>query len=191
MKFELAIASALVGLTAIGCGGAEEDISQDESALHGNRDLRKIRRAFRRATAKYHNTNKLAPDGWVQLQEECFTEEFTEGGGGTINLGIVFVNPARIDAVIDEDQPEILYYEPQANGHLRLMGGEYFCDIADCPTPPVLRNQVFRFEEDTNGHALHVWAWLRNPNGLTFPVNPRVDTTYCPEGDGDGDGDEH
>ena len=29
-------------------------------------------------------------------------------------------------------------------------------------------------------HALHVWAWLSNPNGLTNPANPNVDTTYCP-----------
>ena len=49
-----------------------------------------------------------------------------------------------------------------------------------CPTPPTLFNQTFRFEEDTNGHALHVWAWLSNPSGLTNPANPNVDTTYCP-----------
>ena len=93
---------------------------------------------------------------------------------------MVFVNPSRIDGVIDPARPEILYYEPQSDGTLRLMGGEYFCPVEACPTPPTLFNQTFRFEEDTNGHALHVWAWLRNPNGLTNPANPNVDTTYCP-----------
>jgi hypothetical protein len=74
----------------------------------------------------------------------------------------------------------VSHYEPQSDGDLKLMGGEYFCPIEACPTPPTLFNQAFRFEEDTNGHALHVWAWLRNPNGLTNPANPNVDTTYCP-----------
>jgi hypothetical protein len=43
---------------------------------------------------------------------------------------------------------------------LKLIGGEYFCPVEACARPPTLFNQTFRFEEDTNGHALHVWAWL-------------------------------
>ena len=109
------------------------------------------------------------------VQATCFEED-----AGTTRLGMVFVNPSRIDGVIDPARPEILYYEPQSDGDLKLMGGEYFCPIEACPTPPTLFNQTFRFEEDTHGHALHVWAWLSNPTGLTNPANPNVDTTYCP-----------
>ena len=174
---KLVIISVFVGCVAVGFGGVEGDIAQAEASLRDKdlKDLKRLKRAFRQATAIYHNTDRLAPDGWVQLQPNCFEED-----EGTTQLGIVFVRPSVIDGVIDQTQPEVLYYEPQADGSLELMGGEYFCPIEACPTPPTLFNQTFRFEEDTNGHALHVWAWLRNPNGLTDPANPNVDTTHCP-----------
>lgn len=169
----LAIVAILLGGTAMAYGGAGSDAST--AGLAFGPDLRDLRQAFRYASAIYHDTDRLQPDGWVPLQETCFEED-----AGTTRLGIVFVNPPRIDGVIDPAQPEILYYEPQSDGTLKLMGGEYFCPVEACPTPPTLFNQTFRFEEDTNGHALHVWAWLGNPNGLTNPANPNVDTTYCP-----------
>ena len=174
MRFkQLAIATVFVGGAAMGYGGVEGDASAAQLALRP--DLHDLRRAFRHATAIFHDTDRLEPNGWVRLQETCFEED-----AGTTRLGIVFVNPARIDGVIDPARPEILYYEPRSDGTLRLMGGEYFCPVEACQTPPTLFNQTFRFEEDTNGHALHVWAWLSNPNGLTNPANPNVDTTYCP-----------
>jgi hypothetical protein len=174
MRFkQLAIVTVFVGgAAAMGYGG-EYDASAAEQGLRP--DLHDLRQAFRHATAIYHDTDRLGRNGWVPLQETCFEED-----AGTTKLGIVFVNPSRIDGVIDPARPEILYYEPQSDGDLKLMGGEYFCPVEACPTPPTLFNQTFRFEEDTNGHALHVWAWLSNPNGLTNPANPNVDTTYCP-----------
>ena len=176
MRFkQLAIVTIFVGGAAMGYGGAESDASTAQLQLALRPDLHDLRRAFRHATAIYHDTDRLEPNGWVQLQESCFEED-----AGTTKLGIVFVNPSRIDGVIDPARPEGLYYEPQSDGDLELMGGEYFCPVEACPTPPTLFNQTFRFEEDTNGHALHVWAWLRNPNGLTNPANRNVDTTYCP-----------
>ena len=173
MRFkQLAIVTVFVGGAAMGYGGEYDAFAAEQALSH---DLHDLRRAFRHATALYHDTDRLEPNGWVRLQETCFEED-----AGTTRLGIVFVNPSRIDGVIDPARPEILYYEPQSDGDLKLMGGEYFCPIEACPTPPTLFNQTFRFEEDTNGHALHVWAWLSNPNGLTNPANPNVDTTYCP-----------
>jgi hypothetical protein len=69
---------------------------------------------------------------------------------------------------------------PEKRWGLEAHGRRILLPAAGLPTPPTLFNQTFRFEQDTNGHALHVWAWLRNPNGLTNPENPNVDTTYCP-----------
>ena len=95
---------------------ARYDAAAAEQAL--SPDLHDLRRAFRHATAIYHDTDRLERNGWVRLQDD-----------GTTKLGIVFVNPSRIDGVIDPAQPEILYYEPQSDGDLKLMGGEYFCPV--------------------------------------------------------------
>src|SRR5687767_10964750 len=103
------IISVFAGFGAIACGGPEGELSEstlavdddddsDSDSCESDSDLREI---FRDATRRYRNTNNLAPDGFVQLQPECFTEEFTEGGGGTIELGIVFLRPNLIDGVID------------------------------------------------------------------------------------------
>jgi hypothetical protein len=156
----------------MGYGGVEYEASAAQLAL--SPDLYDLRRAFRRATALYHDIDRLERNGWVRLQESCFEED-----AGTTKLGIVFVNPSRIDGVIDPARPEVLYYEPQRRGleaHRRrvLLPGRGMREASDA------FHQTFRFEEDTNGHALHVWAWLSNPNGLIHPANPNVDTTYCP-----------
>ncbi len=47
-------------------------------------------------------------------------------------------------------------------------------------TPPALLGQVFHYTPSPNRygipafHALHVWAWRDNPNGMFADWNPRV-----------------
>src|SRR5262249_9632058 len=113
---QLAIVTVFVGGAAMGYGGVESDASTAEQALRP--DLHDLRQAFRHATAIYHDTDRLRPNGWVPLQQSCFEED-----AGTTKLGIVFVNPSRIDGVIDPARPEVLYYEPQSDGDLKFMGG--------------------------------------------------------------------
>ena len=167
--------SVFVGSVAIGCGGVG-DTSSSLSASTASQ----LRGKFRGATAKYKKVDKAVADGFVKLQDPCFVEEWTEGTGEDIHLGIVYVRPSHMDAIIDEHDPEVLYYEPQADGSLELVGGEYFCPLDACPTPPTLLGFTFRLEEDTGGHALHTWGWLNNPNGLTHPINPNLDISNCP-----------
>jgi hypothetical protein len=159
---------------AVGCGGQVEDLASSQSATEAE-----LLDAFRNATSRYKKVSKAIQDGYVLLQEPCFVEEWTEGTGEDIHLGVVYVRPSHMDGSINANDAEVLYYEPQANGSLVLMGGEYFCPLDACPTPPTIFGFTFRLEEDTGGHALHVWSWLNNPNGLTHPINPNVDTTYC------------
>src|SRR4030095_13074696 len=109
MRFkQLAIATVFVGGAAMGSGGAEGDASAAQLALRP--DLHDLRRAFRHATAIFHDTDRLEPNGWVRLQETCFEED-----AGATRLGIVFVNPAKIDGVIDPARPTIFSYEPQSD----------------------------------------------------------------------------
>lgn len=173
MRFKFAIVSVFG--VALGCGSVE-DTATSQSASGAGQLLSK----FRGATSNYKNVNNAIADGYVKLQDACFVEEWTEGTGEDIHLGIVYVRPSHMDASINSNDVEVLYYEPQADGSLELVGGEYFCPVDACPTPPTLFGFTFRLEEDTGGHALHVWGWLDNPNGLTHPVNPNFDFSYCP-----------
>lgn len=113
---------AIAGLTACEEGdapSAPEDRSPTSADLSTNdAEMRRGLAAFRQATARYHRVEAALEDGFVPLLE-C--QEDPAGAGA---LGIPFARLDRFDAEIDLSEPEILFYEPQPNGRLRLVGGE-------------------------------------------------------------------
>jgi hypothetical protein len=100
-------------------------------------------------------------------------------------MGVHYVNGDLVeDGLLDANRPEILVYEPQKNGRMRLVAVEYIViaaawDAAN-PTPPALSGQVFHYSGSPNRYglppfyALHVWAWKDNPHGMFVDWNPKV-----------------
>jgi hypothetical protein len=144
-------------------------------------------RAFadvRAATAKYHRVEAALADGYVNTGE-CVA---SPAGG----MGIHFVNPPLMgapaptgDAAFDPTRPEVLVYEPQKNGGLRLVAVEYLVwrtpwDAAHPGRVPTFLGQPFdeSFGEHAHGlpdhYELHVWLWRHNPNGMFAAWNPKV-----------------
>src|SRR4029079_4179092 len=84
----------------------------------------------------------------------------------------------------DARDSRVLIYEALAPSHMRLLGVEYvvIAEAGDSthPAPPVLRGQLFHYEESPNRYglppfyALHVWAWKANPKGMFADWNPSV-----------------
>jgi hypothetical protein len=91
-------------------------------------------------------------------------------------MGMHFVNfPLVMDGILDATRPEIVIYEPQPDGRLRLIGADYLV-LADAwnashSGPPQLMGQLFHYFEAPNRfglpafYTLHVWAWKENPTG--------------------------
>jgi hypothetical protein len=72
----------------------------------------------RAVTARYHRVEAAEADGFVSTQT-CVA---IPGAG----MGVHYVHGARIgDGVLDAARPEVLVYEPQAGGRLRLVAVEY------------------------------------------------------------------
>jgi hypothetical protein len=117
---------------------------------------------LRRATARYHDVNEAIKDGFVQAMP-C--QENPEGEGG---LGIPFLNPDRLDAIIDPAEPEVLFYEPQKNGRLRLIGVELVIPINLWTEnePPSLFGHEFHRNDEAGLYGLHMWIWKQNPEGI-------------------------
>ena len=104
-------------------------------------------------------------------------------------MGIHYANQKLIaDGKLDITHPEILVYEPTADGELRLGAIEYFQvdgdqDLATADDKPSLFG--LPFDGPMLGHEpgmpihydLHVWLYKHNPAGLFAAWNPRVD---CP-----------
>jgi hypothetical protein len=106
-------------------------------------------------------------------------------------MGLHFLNSdllAEVNrtGIFDPARPQIVIYEPQPDGSLRLLGADYivFADEwkAAHPDglPPQLMGQAFHFFETPNRfelpafYTLHVWAWKENPNGAFVNWHPDV-----------------
>lgn len=126
--------------------------------------------AVRKATAQYHRIERATMAGFVELTP-CL--ESPEGG-----QGFHYGNPALIDGNVDATQPEVLLYEPQAGGHMRLVAVEYIVPL-NLPEPAALFGHEFHANEDAGLWALHLWNWRQNPSGAFADWNPKVSCQHA------------
>lgn len=126
--------------------------------------------ALRRATAPFHDFARAQAAGYSAQITACFSDP-VEGG-----MGFHYGNPALIDGAVSVTEPELLLYEPQADGSLRFVAVEYIVPFGAWTgsEPPELFGQHFHRNEAFGIWALHVWAWRNNPRGLFADWNPRV-----------------
>src|SRR5262249_26505832 len=100
-------------------------------------------------------------------------------------MGMHFVNmPLVMDGIVDATRPEIVIYEPQPNGTLRLIGADYLV-LAEAwnathTGAPQLMGQLMHLFEAPNRFGLpafsplHVWAWKESPAGAFVNWHPNV-----------------
>jgi hypothetical protein len=146
-----------------------EKIENESLLKSGNSSQNKLLAQVRKATAKYHRIEAALADDY----EEGLECVYVDGLGG---MGYHFVNMGLVDPVFDPFVPEVLIYEPDADGKLHLVAVEYIIidigqdhphfgnhpmDIGGTPVP-------------VDHYSLHVWIWKENPNGMYTPFNPDV-----------------
>jgi hypothetical protein len=111
-------------------------------------------------------------------------------GSDTGAMGMHFLNSDLLNqvnktGVFDPSQPQILLYEPNPDGSLRLTGADFIVFADDWNKnhpdgPPQLMGQLFHYFESPNRFGLpafftlHVWAWKENPNGAFVNWHPDV-----------------
>ena len=111
-------------------------------------------------------------------------------------MGLHYLNGGLLDEVnktgiLDPTRPQIVLYEPTADGTLRLTGADFvvFADAwnAKHPNdPPQLMGQLFHFFDTPNRfglpafYTLHVWAWKENPEGAFVNWHPNVSCQLFP-----------
>ena len=101
-------------------------------------------------------------------------------------MGLHFVNMNFVtDPALDPRQPEILLYEPQPDGRLRLTGADFLVlasawDALHPGEPPQIMGQLLHLFEAPNRfglppfYTLHVWAWKESPTGTFVNWHPKV-----------------
>lgn len=132
--------------------------------------------ALRRATARYHRVEVAVEDGFVQAAP-C-ADPPNPGA-----IGIPYVKLDRIDMIINLEEPEVLFYESQKNGRLRLVGAEPVVPIEAWDEvhdePPSLFGHEFHRNEEVGLYGLHMWVWLHNPEGIFAFTHPKVSCEFA------------
>jgi hypothetical protein len=160
-----------------GCGGEQtgtptETTAQLQPQAVGsaaaavNEDLATLRQV----TAAFHDFAAASAAGWSAQITPCM--ESPEGG-----MGFHYGNVGLIDGTARVDQPELLLYEPESNGRLRLVAVEYIIPYtlhSRDAAPPVLFGQPFQQVDAFQLWGLHAWVWKNNPSGTFAAWNPQV-----------------
>ena len=101
-------------------------------------------------------------------------------------MGVHFLNAQLVSPVLDPMKPQILLYEPDSGGKLRLTGAEWLVPLAIAKERPKLFNQDFLgpmeghepvMPAEMAHYDLHVWLFKNNPEGMFAPTNPAVKCT--------------
>ena len=123
----------------------------------------------RQATERFKDVTVAEAEEY-SLQFGCVT------GPDAGAMGMHFVNFKLVtDGELDPTRPEIVIYEPQPGGRLKLVGADYLV-LADQwhakhAEQPQLMGQLLHLFEAPNRfglpafYTLHVWAWKENPTG--------------------------
>lgn len=92
-----------------------------------------------------------------------------------------YLNPALVDNKVELLKPELVMYEPQANGAMQLIGVDYVVpfDQWTSSQPPMLLDVPFMRNEPLGVWALHIWAWRDNPSGMFAAWNPDVSCRHA------------
>lgn len=135
---------------------------------------------LRQASVRFRDFQVVLDEGYIQTSPGCVP-----------GFGVVYRNNALLDGVVDPAHPEIMLYEPQKNGRMRLVGLELLVVAipwdATHSGPPTYAGQAFEDRRAPGSagppfpnYALHIWAWQHNPNGLFTPFNPTITCEFAP-----------
>jgi len=148
-----------------------------ESGDDGNDDgigasVRKDLATLRRVTAPFHEFKNARDAGWGTQITPCMVDP-----GGAGGMGFHYGNTKLIDGTARVAEPELLLYEPEENGRLRLVAVEYIIPYtfhSRAAAPPELFGQKFSQNDVFQLWGLHAWVWKKNPSGIFANWNPRV-----------------
>jgi hypothetical protein len=119
------------------------------------------------ATVAYKDFSRAEAAGYSERLTDCMAD--SSGG-----MGYHYGKVALIDGAVSVEDPEILMYEPQADGSLQFVGVEYVMPLSASATPPSLYGLQFHRNEAFQLWVLHVWLYRENPSGMFSDWNPTV-----------------
>jgi hypothetical protein len=182
----LAALAGALGLVGLCAGPALADDAHPHGAAPQSQDFSKdkhnrdgtLLQIVRDATRRFQNVHVAEAEGY-SLMFGCVSGE-SDGAMGLHYVNMEILKEGKIEAT----RPQIVIYEAQPDGRLRLIGADYLVFKAawdaKYSAPPQLMGQAFHLFDAPNRfrldpfYTLHVWAWKENPNGAFVNWHPNV-----------------
>lgn len=193
------------------CGGADEAPAPEEApeAPAVSSEETEARATIEALAARYADSGSAMADGFIRDPSGmCVTAEMVGLPAGDGAMGVHYLHPARLgmvpdaprangtDGVIAWDEPEVLVYEPQADGSEQLVAVEYLVfqepwAAAGNTSPPEFFGEPFvsmvddpaTEADEAHGfeahYELHVWVPRDNPSGMYAEFNPAVSCAHA------------
>jgi hypothetical protein len=138
---------------------------------------------LREVTARFHNMEMARAAGYETQITPCWAHHSAGA------MGYHYGNTDLLDAKVDLLEPEVVMYEPQPGGHMRLVGMEYIVplaaweeaghDLDDPADVPELLGQKYTRHSFLPIFKLHIWLWRDNPAGVFADWNPNVTCAHA------------
>ncbi|HSK18245.1 MAG TPA: hypothetical protein VK912_03850 [Longimicrobiales bacterium] len=138
---------------------------------------------LREVTARFHNMETAVAAGYETQITPCWAHHSAGA------MGYHYGNTNLLDAKVDLLEPEVVMYEPQPGGHMRLVGMEYIVplaaweeaghDLDDPADVPELLGQEYTRHSFLPIFKLHIWLWRQNPAGVFADWNSNVTCAHA------------
>jgi hypothetical protein len=180
----LAATSAIALVGAAACERERAPLALDTADAHATHalpsdvalgpEVSRWLAGIRQATAAFHDIETAKAAGFDTALTGCME---LPGTGG---MGYHYGNVALIDDTPEEYAPELLVYEPQKNGRMRLVAVEFIVPItpANENAPPSLHGVAFHRNDAFGLWIHHAWIWQNNKAGIFADWNPDVSCKY-------------
>ncbi len=151
-----------------------EELTQEQQSQQSA-----LLKLVRESTERFQDVKQAEYEGY-HLQFGCVSGDHFGA------MGLHYVNDALVGAgMVDPTHPQIILYEAQPNGRLKLTGADYLVlaeawDATHRGVTPQLMGQIFHYFPTPNRfglkafYTLHVWAWKENPKGAFVNWHPDV-----------------
>ena len=127
--------------------------------------------ALKAATTSFHDFNAAQAAGYTTQLTDCMVDSSLGG------MGFHQAKASLINGTVAVTTPQVLLYEPQADGSVQLVAVEYIIPYTlhsrNSP-PPMLFGQRFKQNDTFQLWGLHAWVWRDNPSGVFADWNPNV-----------------
>jgi hypothetical protein len=138
---------------------------------------------LRKVTARFQSIETAKLAGYSTQITPCWAHHSAGA------MGYHYGNTSLFDGTVSLLDPEVIIYEPQAGGRMKLVGMEYIVPLSaweatnhDLNNPndvPQLLGQKFTRHSILPIFKLHIWLWEKNPSGTYADWNPKVSCRYA------------